>query len=287
MMVRQALRKVLQYAPVWLHGLLSAAAPSLYGIKHFIIAVMDISFLFTLHEGLPRHGPGSNKCTRKAFSMLNDLPDHPEILDIGCGSGMQTVELARICPEGHVTAVDIHLPYLDDLAAKAHAAGVGERITTVRASMEDLPFGDASFDVLWAESSIFILGFGEGLSLWKRLLRPGGYACVTEAVWFTDEPSPAAVAFWNDCYPAIASVEKTRAKAEDAGYEVVATFPLPGSVWWDNYYMPLLERLPDLKMEAEGNPDAEMFVAFSEREIAIYREHGEEYGYAFFVLRGR
>jgi ubiquinone/menaquinone biosynthesis C-methylase UbiE len=248
---------------------------------------MDISFIFTMHEGLPRQGPGSNECTRKAFFMLNNLPDKPEILDIGCGAGMQTIELARICPDCRITAVDIHQPFLDDLARKARAAGVGERITTVQASMDYLPFEDAAFDILWAESSIFIVGFGEGLSMWKRLLRPGGYACVTEAVWFTDQPSPEAVAFWNDCYPAITSVSETRAIAENAGYEVVATFPLPGSVWWDNYYMPLQERLPDLKKAAAGNPNAESFVAFSEREIEIFREHGDEYGYEFFILRSR
>ncbi|HDR72703.1 MAG TPA: class I SAM-dependent methyltransferase [Methanoculleus sp.] len=248
---------------------------------------MDISFIFTMHEGLPRQGPGSNECTKKAFFMLQNLPDRPEILDIGCGAGMQTIELAGICPNCHITAVDIHQPYLDDLDRKASAAGVGERITTVRASMDDLPFADAAFDVLWAESSIFIVGFEEGLRLWKRLLRPGGYLCLSEAVWFTDRPSPEAVAFWNDCYPAIRSVEETGAKAGHAGYEVVATFPLPGSVWWDHYYTPLLERLPALKVAAAGDPDAEALVAFSEREIAMHREHGSEYGYEFFILRSR
>jgi len=248
---------------------------------------MDMTFIFTMHEGLPRQGPGSNECTRKAFSMLNDLPDRPEILDIGCGGGMQTIELARICQNCHITAVDIHQPYLDDLAAKAEAAGVGDRITTVRASMDDLPFEDAAFDVLWAESSIFVVGFEQGLLSWKRLLRPGGYVCLTEAVWFTDRPSPEAVAFWNDCYPAIKQVRETAAIAEKAGYEVVDTFRLPGSAWWDNYYMPLQKRLPELKKMAAGNPDAEAQVAFSEREIEIYREHGSEYGYEFFILRSR
>ncbi len=246
---------------------------------------MDISFIFTMHEGLPRQGPGSNACTRKAFMMLNNLPEKPEILDIGCGSGMQTIELARICPECRITAVDIHQPFLDDLARRAATAGVGDRITTVRASMDDMPFGDASFDVLWAESSIFVVGFGEGLRLWKRLIRPGGYLCLTESVWFTDSPSAEAVAFWNDCYPAIKTARETGAIAESAGYEVVATFRLPGSVWWDNYYMPLQKRLPELKKAAAGNPDAEAQVAFSEREIEMYREHGSEYGYEFFVLR--
>ncbi|WP_067051062.1 class I SAM-dependent methyltransferase [Methanofollis ethanolicus] len=246
---------------------------------------MDLSFIFTMHEGLPRQGPGSNECTRKAFSMLKDLPDRPEILDIGCGSGMQTIELARICPNCHVTAVDIHQPYLDDLARKAATAGVGDRITTVRASMDDLPFEDATFDVLWAESSIFVVGFEEGLRSWKRLLRPDGSFCLTEAVWFTDHPSPEAAAFWNESYPAIKMVQETSAIAESAGYEVVATFPLPGSAWWDDYYTPLIERLPDLKKAAAGDPDAEALVAFSEREIEMHREHGGEYGYQFFILK--
>ncbi|KQC05434.1 MAG: SAM-dependent methyltransferase [Methanoculleus sp. SDB] len=248
---------------------------------------MDSSFLFTMHEGLPRQGPGSNECTRKAFSMLKHLPDRPEILDIGCGAGMQTIELARICPDCRITAVDVHKPFLDDLDRKAKAAGVADRITTMRASMDDLPFEDAAFDVLWAEGSIFIVGFAEGLRRWKRLLRPGGYLCATEAVWFADRPSPEAAAFWNDCYPAITRVAENRAVAGAAGYEVVGTFPLPGSVWRDNYYGPLEKRLPDLKKAAAGSPDAEGFVAFSEREIAMYREHGDEYGYAFFILRRR
>jgi ubiquinone/menaquinone biosynthesis C-methylase UbiE len=248
---------------------------------------MDISFIFTMHEGLPRQGPGSNECTRKAFFMLKNLPDRPKILDIGCGAGMQTIELARICGDCSITAVDIHQPYLDDLAKKARAAGVEDRITTVRASMDDLPFEDGAFDILWAESSIFIMGFEEGLRSWKRLLRPGGYVCLSEAVWFTDQPSSEAVAFWNDCYPAITSVKETCAKAEHAGYEVVATFQLPASVWWDDYYTPLIERLPDLKAAAAGDPDREALVAFSEREIEMHRKHREEYGYEFFILRSR
>jgi ubiquinone/menaquinone biosynthesis C-methylase UbiE len=245
---------------------------------------MDTPFVFTLHENLPRQGPGSNACTRKAFSMLADLPARPEILDIGCGAGMQTVELARTCPGCRITATDIYQPFLDDLARRSAAAGVRDRIITFRASMDDLPFPDGSFDVLWAEGSIFIVGFREGLASWKRLLRPGGYLCLTEAAWFTDTPSPEAAAFWNECYPAITTVAVNRAIAEDAGYEVVATFPLPASAWWD-YYLQVLKRIEDLRPNIAGNPDAEAQIEFAEREIAIYREHADEYGYEFFILR--
>lgn len=107
---------------------------------------MDYSFLFKMFASLPRQGPGSNACTRKAFSVLTALPARAEIADIGCGVGMQTVELARICPECRITALDIYQPYLDALRQSAEDAGVSERMTTVRASMHDLPFPDASFD---------------------------------------------------------------------------------------------------------------------------------------------
>ena len=155
--------------------------------------------------------------------MLTDLPAQPEILDIGCGTGMQTTELARICPECRITAVDVHQPYLDDLARRAAAAGVGERITTVWASMDNLPFRDATFDVLWAEGSIFVMGFWEGLASWRRLLRPGGYLCLTEAVWFTEALKRGGgvlerVLQDND-RPGNCVI------AERAGYEVVVTFP--------------------------------------------------------------
>ena len=47
---------------------------------------MPESFLFTMHEGLPRQGVGSTACTKKIFSFLpGRLPEKPEILDINRG----------------------------------------------------------------------------------------------------------------------------------------------------------------------------------------------------------
>jgi len=246
---------------------------------------MDTPFIFTMHEGLPRQGPGSNACTRKAFSMLAGLPPRPGILDVGCGSGMQTVELARTCRDARITAVDVHQPFLDDLARRAASAGVGERVATLRASMESLPFPDASFDVLWAEGSIFIMGFRKGLESWRRLLVPGGSICLTEAAWFTEEPSPEATAFWSECYPAMTTVPENCAIAGRTGYDIVATFPLPASAWWDDYYVPLAKRLDSLRAVAAGDPGAKAQIEAAEREIAVFREHAGEYGYALFILR--
>jgi hypothetical protein len=47
-------------------------------------------FFFEIHQDNPREGPGNLESTKKAFSMLNNLPESPRILDVGCGPGRQT-----------------------------------------------------------------------------------------------------------------------------------------------------------------------------------------------------
>ncbi len=71
-------------------------------------------FFWVIHSGLPREGPGDNKSTRKAYRMLKDLPKNPRILDVGCGPGMQTVELAKLSG-GQIVALDFHEPSWSNL----------------------------------------------------------------------------------------------------------------------------------------------------------------------------
>ena len=246
---------------------------------------MDETLLGALFFGLPRQGPGSDACTEKMFRLLPGLPPAPKILDIGCGSGKQTLVLARLAPDAQVTAVDIFQAVLDTLDARAKKAGVADRIKTVRASMDALPFPPGSFDLIWAEGSIFVIGIEKGLAAWKNFLRPGGYLAFTESCWFTDTPSEESRAFWGECYPAIKTVKDTRALIERAGYTVCADFPLPASAWWDEYYTPMLARLPKAREECRDRPGAVEFFSFIEREIETHRRHPEEYGYQFFLIR--
>jgi ubiquinone/menaquinone biosynthesis C-methylase UbiE len=76
------------------------------------------NIFWEIHSGLPREGPGDNASIRRAFLMAAELPAAPRILDVGCGPGMQTLELAKISG-GQITAVDIHQPFLDELQRRA------------------------------------------------------------------------------------------------------------------------------------------------------------------------
>ena len=53
-----------------------------------------------------------NPLGQKAIGQLI-LEEHTKILDIGCGCGATTIEIAKMIPKGHVTGLDISMPMLD------------------------------------------------------------------------------------------------------------------------------------------------------------------------------
>jgi hypothetical protein len=40
---------------------------------------------FEVQESLPRQGPGNRNCATRALGLCKELPEHPAILDLGCG----------------------------------------------------------------------------------------------------------------------------------------------------------------------------------------------------------
>ena len=58
--------------------------------------------------------------------------------------------------------------------------------------MFNLKFEDGSFDIIWSEGAIFVIGFEKGLREWRRLLTPDGYVAVSELSWLqSDVPKEA------------------------------------------------------------------------------------------------
>ncbi|WP_231592642.1 RNA-binding domain-containing protein [Methanosarcina sp. Kolksee] len=185
---------------------------------------------------------------------------------------------------GNITATDIYQPFLDKLMENAVKEGFDDRITTVCASMDDLPFEAGEFDIIWSEGSIFVIGFEKGLSYWKQFLKDEGYIALTESTWFTDEPSSEVLQFWQDCYPDIKSIPDTEKVIMAAGYDLIDRFKLPASTWYD-FYSHLEKRVDDVSDNYKGNTDAETILSFNRKEIKIFREHPDEYGYTFFILQ--
>ncbi len=240
-------------------------------------------WFYEIFEALPRQGPGERASTERALRLLPPLRRDQRILDVGCGSGAQTLDLAR-ATEAQIVAVDNHAPFISRLTARAAALGLGDRISAQIGDMNDLRFPDGSFDVVWSEGAIFIIGFAKGLAAWRRLLVPGGHLVVSEFCWPRPDPPAEVRELFIGGDSDAGDVEARRQAIAAAGYRLIGDFPLPASGWSENYHSPLAACLERFRAKHAGDPEALEVAARSEREIAVYRKHPEHFGYVFFAM---
>ena len=117
--------------------------------------------------------------SRLLSSQLADFADvsgGQRVLDVGCGPGALTAELVARLGAESVSAVDPSEPFV--AAARARHPGVDVR----RASAEELPFPDATFDAAIAQLVVhFMTDPVAGLAEMARVTRPGGV--VAACVW--------------------------------------------------------------------------------------------------------
>ncbi len=232
---------------------------------------------------LPRLGPGDNNSTRKAFSFLVDLPSNPYILDVGCGTGMQTLELAKLT-EGKILALDNHQPYLDKLENKIKIQKLSDRVFTINLSMLDMKFEINTFNIIWSEGASYIYGFEKALVDWQRFLKEKGYLVFSELCWFK-ENIPEGLNNYFQVYPAMKSVEENTRVINTHRLNLIAHFKLPESSWWDNYYNPLEKRINNLRTKYKENEEKLNMLDEFYLEIEMFRKYSDYYGYAFFIMK--
>ena len=206
------------------------------------------------------------------------------IADIGCGTGASTLVLAREL-DAHITAVDFLPEFLDRLEDVAGRCGFGDRITTLAASMESLPFAEATYDAIWSEGAIYNMGFAAGIAAWQRFLKPGGILAVSELTWLTGQRPPELQAHWETEYAEVDTASAKMAVLESLGFSPIGYFPLPEYCWLENYYRPLQRRFPDFLARHEHSEVARAIVAAEEEEISLYERHKAFVGYGYYVAR--
>lgn len=222
----------------------------------------DFSLICEYFSSLHRQGPGSEAATRRALSFLPPLGEDATVADVGCGTGAATMVLAAHT-EAQIIAVDLFGDFLRRLRSTAAEQGVAERITTAEADMAAMPITPDSVDVLWAEGSIYNVGFDRGINLWRPLLKSGGYLVVSEATWFTPERPMEIENFWLEAYPEIDLISAKVAQLERAGYRVVATFALGENEWQREFYEPAIEAQHCYLARHGDNPTAVALVGTS------------------------
>jgi len=135
------------------------------------------------------HGYGERESERlvaQAGSVVRLLhgdtrfPPGARVLEVGCGTGAQTVSLARNSPGAHIVAFDHSTASLARAIERIAAAGL-PNVEFLHADLFALPFDAASFDHVFI---CFVLEHLanpiEALQLVKRLLKPSGTVTVFE-----------------------------------------------------------------------------------------------------------
>ncbi|HOZ22261.1 MAG TPA: methyltransferase domain-containing protein [bacterium] len=242
----------------------------------------DFGLICEYFSSIERQGPGSPEVTIKALSFIDHLTPASRIADIGCGSGGQTMVMARHAP-GHITGIDLFPAFIELFNSNARKLNLQERVTGRVGSMEKLAFEAEELDLIWSEGAIYNIGFERGLNEWRGFLKPGGFIAVSEASWFTDERPAEIDQFWKNAYPEIDTIPVKVAQMQKAGYIPVATFVLPENCWTEHFYEPQIPAQESFLKKHAGNKTAEELVANERHEAELYLKYKEFYGYVFYI----
>lgn len=245
----------------------------------------ELELIIDLHKHSERQGPGSENDTLKALNFMNLPTDQSlKVADLGCGSGGQTITLARNL-NAQITAVDLFPAFLNELTEKAQKLGLSNKILTLEKSIDDLPFSKSEFDVIWSEGAIYNIGFENGLKKWSEYLKPGGFLAVSEITWITPTRPKEIDAFWNAEYPEVDTASNKIKQLENNGYTLVGYFYLSENSWIETYYKPLQARFKNFLNRNHNSDLAKKVVDDNQAEIDLYKKFKNYYSYGFYVAR--
>ena len=202
------------------------------------------------------------KYTRKAFESLPEL-ETPRILDVGCGSGIPTIELAKLS-NGVIIGVDIDQGALEELNRKIENEGLSKRIRTINSSLLELDLPNESFDIIWAEGVINEIGHKKGFKGCYQLLKPNGFLVLHHDVKM---------------------MKNQFKKLSSYGYKLVNSFPLPEAAWWDEYYKPLELRIAKLRDKYKNDPEAHVVFEQHQKEMDMVKKNPKAFSSAFYILQ--
>lgn len=202
------------------------------------------------------------KYTRKAYKIIPPI-NAPRILDIGCGSGVPTIELARLS-NGEIIAVDNDQKQLYLLNLKLADHNLQDRIKILKCSMFDLNFSPGSFDIIWSEGSIDFIGFERGIKKWRKFIKNDGFLVVH------DDRS---------------DLENKLEQIKQCGYNLKAHFILANDVWWKEYYEPLECKIKDHGAHYNNDPKILEQFKSEQNEIDIFKRDPGRFESVFFIMQ--
>ncbi|MFJ6573146.1 methyltransferase domain-containing protein [Streptomyces sp. NPDC091292] len=251
------------------------------------------------HESVLRSHTWRTAANSAAY-LIDSLKPHMRILDIGCGPGTITADLAALVPDGQVTGVD-HAPgILDQARATAAERGL-ENVEFAVADVHELEYPDDSFCVVHAHQVLQHVGDPvRALREMRRVTRPGGLVAVRDADYaaMTWYPASPGLDDWLDLYENVSRANggepdagrRLKAWARQAGFtDITATAgtwcyaTADERAWWSGLWADrtLASAYADRAVQS-GHADAARLRAVSD----AWRSWGAEEDGWFSVLHG-
>lgn len=196
------------------------------------------------------------KYTKKAFEKIPVI-DQPLILDIGCGSGVVTIDLA-LQSKGKIIAIDIDEVALKKLRKKIEEKKLNDQITVKRCSFKEMEFPDETFDIIWAEGVGGYISIDQSMNKWKRFLKPKGFLVL------------------HDDAKKISSSVKS---FSNSNFKLKNHFMLPDDVWWTDYYHPLEKQIKILTENYKINPTILKSLKKHQKEVDTFKKHPQRSGF--------
>lgn len=242
---------------------------------------MDIPlYFYQAYRDLDRLSPGSEDTTLKAIEKIDiNINDKLYVLDIACGVGTSTIQLAKYFKNAEIEAFDLFKHYVDKLNEKISQNNLENRVFGSVGDMKDPDFANEEFDIIFCEASVEIMGFKKALGEWRRLLRPEGYIVISDISWIS-KPSRESIKFWKNIYDEIDTIQNKIEQIESEGYEFIDYVIVP-KCDWDEYYQKLEKNLNSLG----SDKSAKDFVKQLKKEINHYRTHSDDYSYVFYIMK--
>jgi ubiquinone/menaquinone biosynthesis C-methylase UbiE len=203
-----------------------------------------------------------NKYTKLAFESIPKM-ENPNILDLGCGTGVPTLEIARMT-NGNILAIDSDKRSLEWFKKKVQKLNYGKRISIIHDSILTVNLSEHRFDIILAEGIFNIIGFEKGLSTFHRLLNPDGYFMIHDE-------------FKNR--------ERKKKIFEKYQLKEANSFILDEKVWRDEYIHCLEKKIWDYEKTHEMN-SKDLFIQ-EKSEIEMYKKNPLEFRSIYYVLQNR
>ncbi|MGW1541575.1 methyltransferase domain-containing protein [Streptomyces sp. NPDC002309] len=157
------------------------------------------------HESVLRSHTWRTAANSAAY-LLGSLEPDMRILDVGCGPGTITADLAALVPDGHVTGVDRAPEILERARATAAGRGLAD-VDFAVADVHALDFPDDSFCVVHAHQVLQHVGDPvQALREMARVTRPGGLVAARDGDYaaMTWYPVSSGMDDWLDLYRRVA-----------------------------------------------------------------------------------